>query len=59
MDDGDWVMMMIIIIVQRAPGQREESASEGEEAEGFDTPDGGWEEAGATIQRPGDKSVLW
>lgn len=41
-------------VVQRASGQRQEPPSEGEEAEGPEHPDGGREEAGAAVQRPGD-----
>lgn len=46
-------MIFCIYFVQRASVQRQESASEGEETEGFNHPDGGREEAGAAVQRPG------
>lgn len=41
-------------MLQRASGQRQEPAAEGEEAEGPEHPDGGREEAGAAVQRPGE-----
>lgn len=44
-------------VVQGAPGQRQEPAAEGEEAEGPEHPDGGREEAGAAVQRPGEAAT--